>query len=86
MSNINFNLSEPMDFRLLPTLELFYHKEYGYYALFVDKVSNKRIAIPLSSSSALDSLKDQYEKIVGIKPVEVNLPSNEMKQLLKLCE
>lgn len=86
MSNINFNLSEPVDYRLLPTLELFYYKEYGYYALFVDKVANKRIAVPLTAGSALDSLKEQYEKVVGIKPVEVNLPSSEMKQLLKLCE
>ena len=86
MSNINFNLSEPVDFRLLPTLELFYHKDYGYYALFVDKVTNKRITIPLSSPSSPDSLKEQYEKIVGIKPVEVNLPSAEMKLLLKLCK
>lgn len=87
MSNINFNLSEPVDYRLLTTLELFYHKDYGYYALLVDKVVNKRIAIPLTSATTLDSLKEQYEKIAGVKPVEVNLAPTEMSQLLKeICE
>lgn len=86
MSNINFNLSEPVDTRLLSSLELFYDKEYGYYAFFVDKLNNKRIAVPLSKSSALDSLKEQYKKQYNVEPVEVNLPNSEMKILLKTCE
>lgn len=86
MSDINFNLSEPVDVRLMSTLELFYDKEYGYYAFFVDKVNNKRIALPLTTGSALKSLKEQYNKVYGVGPFEVNLPSAEIKILLKSCE
>ena len=86
MSDINFNLSEPVDARLMSTLELFYDKEYGYYAFFVDKVNNKRIALPLTTGSALKSLKEQYKKVYDVDPVEVNLPSAEIKKLLKSCE
>ena len=86
MSDINFNLSEPVDVRLMSTLELFYDKEYGYYAFFVDKVNNKRIAVPLTTGSSLNSLKEQYKKVYDVEPFEVNLPSAEMKLLLKSCE